>query len=159
MLDVIGYFVFLMLIVVFAFDTLVLIGIFEIKKSNHDCQCAKNSYVSKISVSVIIMCIMLSLMFLIGIIMSELSDDIMKNIMNLLLFIMFIIVYIICPYSSAMMFKMSKQIEKDNCDCLNSTIKNLLKYYSILRLTPFIILLMIMLYLFLEMILFLFPLK
>ena len=153
---------FVMLFAVYGLDVLVLIffNIFGIKP-NDDCQCAKNSYVSKVWVSLIIISVLGPLIFCLSLALDskDIPDGIEKTIYRVLLIIMLISLSIIFPYSSAMMFKLSKQVEKDKCDCFDSTFKNMLKYYSILRLTPFIIILMIMLYLFLEMILFLFPLK
>ena len=145
MIDKIYSSVFLtMLIVIFPIDIYILVKIFKIQKSNHNCQCAKNSYVSKILTSVIIMGILL--LFIILLVTMGNIDRLYNDIIPSLFFIAMIILFIIGPYSSAMMFKMSKQIEKDKCDCFDSTLKNMLKYYSILRLIPIIITVMFWIY-------------
>ena len=128
-----------MFFVIFIIDIYILV---KIQKSNKNCKCAKNSYVSKILASVIIMCPLLLFLLLDNII----KYDYYPNIINLLLFIAFISLLIIGPYSSTMMFKMSKQIEKDRCGCFDSTLKNILKYYSLLRLFPIIIIMMIIIW-------------
>jgi hypothetical protein len=134
-----------MLLVIFAIDIYILVKMFEIQKSNHNCQCAKNSYVSKILTSVIIMFVLL-LFVLLFMIMDNILGEITETLPNLFLTIVFISLFIIYSYSSLMMFKMSKQIEKDRCDCFDSTLKNILKYYSSLRLSPIIIILMLQIY-------------
>ena len=122
----------LILLIIFIIDFYLLVKMIQLEKSNKKCPCAKNSYVTKILISIILIFVLIPL-FTFTIFFAG------KRKLGMVLAIELIALFILYAYSSAMMFNMAKKIEKDNCSCANSSLKNLLKYYSMIRLTPIII--------------------
>ncbi len=132
-----------MLLIIFIIDFYVFVKMIQLEKSNKKCPCAKNSYVTKILISIILIFVLIPLMITFNIFFQgkrKLFDNKRGNDPFVaVLHIELIALFILYAYSSAMMFNMAKKIEKDNCSCANSSLKNLLKYYSMIRLTPIII--------------------
>ena len=131
---IIGIILILATLLIIAIDIYVLVKTINIKGSN-ECKCVKKVYLNSIIASIIIMILLILSIILLEIIVGESKTTIQEIILTTQFFALFVIL----PYCSIMMFKMAKQIENDKCDCVDSNFKNLLKYFSIVRLLPIII--------------------